>query len=255
MSLRSFLVLMLEALSITVCILSLLAVAQAEVRSSTNYQLESDSINFSGGLSTSTNYQLESTAGEVATGEATSTSYRLKAGYQQMQEVYLSLTTPDNVNLTPSLGGITGGIASGSTSVLVLTDSPSGYSLTLEAQASPAMQKGSDTIADYVPTASPLADLAFITTMTDVHFGFSPSGPDVVLRYRNDTSACGVGVLSTPESCWDGLSTTPILIAEGVANHPDGVSTTLDFRVGIGGGVVVPEGEYIATTTLTALPL
>ena len=49
-------------------------VGLAQVRSSTNYQLQSDSINIGGGLSSSTNFVQESTVGEVATGVGTSTN-------------------------------------------------------------------------------------------------------------------------------------------------------------------------------------
>ena len=252
---RSFFILCLESVYLTWVILSFLIVGEAQVRTSPSYQLESDSVNFGGGLSSSSNYTLESTAGEVATGDSDSTSYSLRAGYQQMQAVFISITTPADVELLPAIGGITGGTASGSTSVVVLTDSPSGYELTLAAASSPAMQKDSDVIYDYVATAAPNPDFIFTTAPSDVHFGFSPTGADVVDRYRHDGSDCNSGSTITAERCWDGASTTPLSIARGAANHPNGATTTLYFRVGLGGQVVVPEGEYIATTTLTALPL
>jgi len=202
----------IQSFILTVCILSVLSVTAAQVRTSSSYQLQSDSVNFAGGLSTSTSYSLESTAGEIATGISTSSSYSLKAGYQQMQEVTISMTAIDPVVMSPNLGGITGGVSNGTTSVSVTTDSPSGYSLTIVADSSPAMRKGADTISDYVST-------------------------------------------STPLTCWEGLSTSSITIAQGLTNHPGGATTTLHFRVGIGSAAVVTAGDYIATTTLTALPL
>jgi len=123
MTLRSFCSVILQAIILTSLCLGSLALTFAQVRTSSSYQLQSDSINFGGGLSTSTNYSLESTAGEIATGPADSTSYSLRAGYQQMQEVFLSLTGGQNVSLSPSIGGLTGGTSNGSTSVVVLTDS------------------------------------------------------------------------------------------------------------------------------------
>lgn len=252
---RSFIFLLFETVFFTILIIGFLSVAGAEVRSSTNYKLQSDSINFGGGFSTSTNYSLESTAGEIATGLATSSSYSLKGGYQQMQEVFISLTAVSEVQMVPNLGGITGGTANGSTSVSVVTDSPSGYQLTIQAENSPAMRKGSDTIADYLPIDNPNPDMSFTTDSNDVHFGFSPQGDDVVTRWRNDTSDCAVGTNSTALTCWDGLSTTEKVLAQGSVNHPDGATTTIYFRVGLGGGMVVPAGDYYATTTLTALPL
>lgn len=251
---RFFYSLTVQAVVMTGLVLSLIMVGQAQVRSSTNYEIESESINFAGGLSSSTNYSLESTAGEIATGPSDSSSYSLRAGYQQMREVFISISTPVSVELSPAIGGLTGGTATGSTSVVVLTDSPSGYQLTIKAASAPAMVKGGDSIADYVPAgASP--DYTFTTSATEAHFGFSPAGPDVVLRYQDFGGACGVSGASTPEQCWDGLSTTERLIAAGTPNQPLGATTTLYFQVGVGGSVGVPAGDYFATSTLTALPL
>lgn len=246
----------IESVVITLLIASSLVIASAQVRTSPSYQIQSDSINIGGGLSSSTNFVTESTVGEVATGGSDSATFRLRAGYQQMQEVYISISATNTILLSGTLGGITGGESNGSTTVTVLTDSPSGYQLLITAQSAPAMRKGADSIADYVAEAIPEADFLFSTAANEAHFGFSPHGDDVVDRFRNDTSDCGVGTESTLLRCWDGLSMSPLVVAEGTgANHPEGSTTTLQFKVGIGGGVVVPPGEYVATTTLTALPL
>lgn len=254
MGFRSFTTLTASSLVITGLLLSMLTIGMAEVRTSTNYQLESDSINFTGGLSTSSNYTLESTAGEIATGPSDSSTYRLRAGYQQMQEVFISMTAPSAVVMTPDLGGLTGGESNGTTSVSVLTDSPSGYELTIEAESAPAMRKGADTIADYVPAGAP--DFNFNTGATQAHFGFSPSGSDIVQRFRDSVGVCNSGSGDEYLKCWDGLATTPISIARGSGgNQPGGATTTIHFKVGIGGNTTVIAGDYYATTTLTALPL
>lgn len=253
--LRSLTVVFFQALFLTLLCVGVLGVGYAEVRSSASYQLQSDSVNFGGGLSESASYSLESTAGEVATGDGVSPTYQLRAGYQQMQEVFLSITDAANVTMSPSIGGLTGGVANGSTSVVVLTDSPAGYELTIAADNSPAMQGALDTIADYVPTANPLPDYAFTTGATNAYFGFSPEGVDIVTRYRNSGAVCGSGSADDASACWDGLSVVDTLIARGSANQPSGATTTIRFRVEVGGDAPVIAGTYIATTTLTAVPL
>lgn len=255
MSFRSFYTLFIETVLLTILCISVLSVSVAQVRTSPTYQLQSDSINFGGGLSTSTNYSLESTAGEVASGDSDSSSYRLRAGYQQMQEVFLSITDASDVTLLPAIGGLTGGTSNGSTSVVVLTDSPSGYELTISAESSPAMQNDSYSIADYVSTVDPAADFSFVTTASDAQFGFSPEGDDIVVAFKDNGGTCGVGGLDTILSCWQGLSTSEIVIAQGASNQPSGATTTLNFRVGVGSSAGVILGTYIATTTLTAIPL
>lgn len=240
---------------IIVLVFSLLSLSSAQVRTSTNYQLQSDSVNFAGGFSTSSNYELESTAGEISTGQSDSATYSLRAGYQQMHEAFISISGGADVSLSPSIGGLSGGTANGSTSVSVLTDSPSGYQLSIEASNAPAMQKGGDTIADYVAVASPNPDISFITGASDAHFGFSPEGADIVDRFRDNGSACSIDTGDTTLACWLGLSTTDIVIASGSSNQPTGATTTVNFRVGIGASAGVPAGTYIATTTLTAITL
>ena len=255
MGLRDTLVTAFAALFLTLILFLTLGLGGAAVMESSNYKIESDSINFGGGLSTSTSYTLESTAGELATGESGSANFNLKAGYQQMLTTYLSMSTPSSVTMAPPIPGVTGGTADGATTVTVTTDSAAGYQLTIQASESPALTKGSDSIADYVPVGDP--DFFFAIDPTDSHLGYSPSGVDVAQRFLDDgASLCNTGSTETDLACWDGLSTTPATIAlRTSANTPNGSTTTVNFRVGIGGSVVQTAGTYTATTTLTALPL
>lgn len=257
MSIRDTSVTALVALVLTLALLFIFANAPfgtAQVMQSTNYRIQSDSVNFGGGLSTSTNYNLESTVGEVGTGELSGNSFNIKSGYQQMVTTFLSMTAPQNVTMTPSIPGVSGGTANGSTTVTVTTDSAAGYQLTIEAASSPAMTKGADFIADYVPLGDP--DFAFDVGPTDAHFGYSPSGVDVVTRFKDDGASCNDNTQETPLACWDGLDTVaePISRSTG-ANTPNGATTTVYFRVGVGGLVTQTGGVYTATTTLTALSL
>jgi hypothetical protein len=232
----------------------LLPGALAQVMQSGSYQIQSDSMNFGGGRSSSTNYLSESTFGEVATGEGASASYKLKAGYQQMQEVYIALTGGVDVIMNPSIPGVTGGVSNGSTTVTGVTDSPSGYSLSIAVSGTPAMQGTAGSIADYVPSGAP--DFVFTTDPTDSHFGFSPEGSNIVARFKDNGSVCNAGALDGVGTCWDGLSTTPEVIASsGNPNHPLGATTSIRFRVGVGGSAAQAPGFYTATTTITALPL
>lgn len=240
----------------TLCVLLLLQVGFAQVRTSNSYQLQSDSINIGGGYTTSTNYTQESTVGEIATGRATSTSYTLLAGYQQMQEVFLSLSVSGGVDMDPDLPGLTGGESNGSTTVTVITDSPAGYRLTLESENAPAMRRagGGGTIADYDQGVE--NDYSFVYGAGDAYFGFTPEGVDIVQAFKDGGGVCNVDTQDTALACWSGPSTTPIVIAEGTgSNHPSGATTSVHFRVGVGSGAGVLSGVYIATSTVTALPL
>lgn len=241
---------------LTLLLLSVLSVSLAQVATSSNYTLQSDSINVGGGLSSSTNFTQESTVGEIATGLSSSTQYQLRAGYQQMQEVFISLTPPQNVVMTPELPGITGGTSNGSTTLAVVTDSPSGYQVTLESANSPAMQNGVYSIADYDEGAEP--DYSFTFSNTQALFGYNPVGVDVAEPFLTDgVGLCDVfGGSSIADNCWAGLDVTPKVVVQSMgSNHPAGATTTLFFRVGIGSSAGVIAGTYVATSTITALPL
>jgi len=241
----------------TVMLVLVTSVGFAQVMSSSNYQIESDSVNFGGGYSSSTNYQLESTAGEIATGNSSSTNYELGAGFQQMQDSYIALSAGGDVALSPSIPGVSGGFANGSTTVTVTTSSLAGYELTIEAENNPAMQSGANSIDDYVPAGAP-PDYDFTIGAADAYFGYSPEGVDVVQRFLDDGgSNCNeLAGSDTADKCWDGLSTSPATIASGSgSNHPTGTVTDVKFRVGIGGSVIQAVGTYVATTTITAISL
>lgn len=227
----------------------------AQVRTSTSYQLQSDSINIGGGLSSSTNYIQESTVGEIATGQSTSSNFSLQAGYQQMQEVYLSLAGGGDVVMDGTLPGITGGTSNGSTTFTVITDSPAGYQLTIQSENDPAMQRADGaSIADYTPAGS--ADFTFSVGAAAAEFGFTPEGVDIASVFQDNGVTCGIGGGDTALACWSGLDTSPIEIARGTgSNHPDGATTSIRFRVGITSGAAIENGVYTATTTVTALPL
>jgi len=238
----------------TPVLLCCISITSAQGMQSTSYKIESDSINFGGGLSSSTNYTLESSAGEVATGESGSANFNLKAGYQQMVSSVLSMSIPSAVTMAPSIPGITGGTSNGSTTVTVTTDNFAGYELSIASTQSPALVSGAHSIADYTPVGNP--DFSFITTETDSHFGYSPSGADVVTRFKDNGVSCNTGALETNLACWDGLSTVEESVARRTsANTPNGSTTTINFRVEVGGSVSQSEGTYTATTTLTALTL
>ncbi len=242
------------ALILCFVIMFTMSFGQAAVMSSTNFQLESDSINTGGGLGTSTSYTQESTIGEVATGLGSSTNFILKAGYQQRFDSFISLSAIGDVTLSPNLG-LTGGYSSGSVAFVVTTDAPAGYRGTIEAANDPAMQSPLANILNYVP-AGAVPDYTFAVGSNEARFGFSPEGDDIVLRYRDNGASCGVGSGDTADTCYDMVSTTPEeVIRSTSANHPLGATTTLRFRVGVGGLSGITAGSYVATTTVTVIAL
>lgn len=230
----------------------------AQVRGSDNYQILFDTLDSGGGLGTSSSYGLESSVGEQATGDSTSTSYAVSAGYQQAETNLggssISISAPSNVTLA-SISGLTGGTSKGTAAWTVTTDSPGGYTLTIEATSTPAFRAPSGaSFGDYVPTTS-APDFNFAVNAASSTFGFSPEGSHIVARFKDDgSSTCNTGSSDTSDRCYDGLSTTPTNIASSnSANNPGGTVTTVRFAAGIGSSKIQDSGAYNATVIVTAI--
>lgn len=227
----------------------------AETMSSTNYKLESDSINFGGGRSSSGSYIIEDTLGEIATGISSSTNYTMKAGYQQYQVSSISVTPASDVVMSPSIGGLTGGVANGQTSFTVTTDNPAGYMATISVNNSPALISSTDSFADYAP-AGAVPDFAFTSDPDSSSFAFTPESGDLADQYKDSGAVCGVGGNDTADACWDGLSVVAkTILNRNSPNQPVGTVSTVKFRAVSGSNHVQEDGVYTATTTITVLSL
>ena len=223
------------------------------VMSSTNYKIESDSINVGGGLASSTNYIIEDTTGEIATGISSSTDYIMSAGYQQMQSTYIAVSLGSAITMS-SMGGITNATSTGNTSLTVVTDSPSGYALYIKATSTPALASGANSFDDYTESSDP--DYTFSIASNVSEFGYTVEGNDIPSTFKDDGSSCNTGALNTPDACWVGFVTSDSSIAQKTsANHPDGTLTTLKVQAVNGSAHVQVEGEYIATLVITAISL
>jgi hypothetical protein len=232
-----------------------LPLAFAYVSSSTNYRIQLDSINMGGGLSTSTSYRVEDTLGESGVGTSSSATYQIKAGYQQMREVYIAITAPADITLTPSILSVGGGTGNGSAVWTVTTDNEAGYTMNIRASTSPALVSGANTFANYVPAAAD-PDFTFTTPAAASRFGFTPEGTDIVQKFKDNGTTCNTGALDTASACWFPLlTTTETVVTRTSSNHPSGTQTTVRFRAVSGASNVQPIGSYGATSTLTVLAL
>lgn len=227
----------------------------SQVMTSGSYKIQSDSVNFGGNRATSASYVGEDTGGELATGISSSTNYVVGAGYQQMQNTYLSMTAASSVTLSPNIGGVSGGTSDGNTSFTVTTDNPAGYTVSIKASSSPALNFALDSFNDYSATvASP--DFAFSIPSTASAFAFTAEGTDIASGFKDNGASCGVGSSDTVDKCWAGLSTSnQTIVSRTSANNPSGTLTTLKFRAQSGSSHIQQAGTYTSTTTITAVSL
>ncbi len=170
------------------------------------------------------------------------------------------LTAPSNVTLSPSLSGLTGGTANGATQMVVSTNNPTGYNMTLTASSSAGMlgEANGGTIPAYVPATAGVPDFTFTTPANTARFGYTVEASttaDLDQSFLDNGSACNTGAADAVDSCWLNASTT----AETIVNRSSqtlssGSTTTIKFRVQIQTlpSPTIPADTYTATTTVTA---
>ncbi|MBI2482365.1 MAG: hypothetical protein HYV76_02275 [Candidatus Vogelbacteria bacterium] len=245
---------MIRYLLAIICLFSLTSsMALAYVAASSNYRLQSDSINFAGVRSNSANFVMEDTVGELGTGTSTSASYNLHAGYQAMQGGTLSITAPADVTLSGTITDTDGGQANGSATWTVSTDNAAGYTLAIKAGASPAFTSSGNNFANYGPTGVD-PDFTWTVAATAKEFGFTPEGTDIVAAFKDNGTSCNAGSSDTASSCWTALTTTDQTISRKTS-ATSGTDTLVRFRAEAGASATPATGVYSAAITVTATAL
>ncbi len=226
----------------------------ADFMQSSTYKIQSDSLNLGGADGASPAYKLNDTLGELGTGDSNSSTYYMHAGYWQMGESYIAISTPSDLVMT-SMAGLSGGSSEGTMAWTVTTDNTAGYNMTIASSTTPALKSATDSLSDYVPAgANP--DYNFINLANNSTFGFSPEGTEAIALYKDNGATCNTGALETTGKCWDGLSTTPKVIAGSTtSNMPAGGNVTVRFRAETGANHIQTSGAYNVTIVATATTL
>lgn len=173
------------------------------------------------------------------------------------------LTAPNNINMA-SIAGITGGVATGTTQVVVQTNDVDGFTMTIEASSTPAMQgeTAGGTIPDYTPATVNVPDYSHSVAANAAEFGYTISASttgDLAQKFLDDgASTCNTGSNDTggEDSCWYNLSTTATsTMNRSTETTASGATSTLFFvtYVNSNPSPALPQDTYTATATLTAL--
>ncbi len=184
-------------------------------------------------------------------------------------EISFNASTTD-VSMTPSIPGVTGGTAYGSTTVRVTTNSTGGYNMTIQFSSSTAMNSVTSPqqyyISNYSPTAPGVPDFAFAIggSGTSGEFGYSVTASttsDIDPTFLDDGGTCGTGGADAVGGCWYNASTTGAgsTIAERIINRTSpteasGSTSTVLFQVRVPSSPspALLTDTYVATATLTA---
>lgn len=176
-------------------------------------------------------------------------------------EISFKVNMP-NVTMNGSIGGLTGGYATGTGSAVVETNDPDGYNMSISFANATSMQGNttSGVIDDYTPTTPGTPDYEWQDNPANgrAQFGFTvtaSTSADVADNFKDNGSACGSGS-SSANKCWMNGSTTDFTIVNRTSGSADsGATTTIKFKVAIPSNPspAIPADIYVATATLTAL--
>jgi len=171
----------------------------------------------------------------------------------------------DDITMSPSIPGQTGGFSSGTTSVRVLTNDTAGFTMTMHFSDDVAMQGDTTTgeIPNYIPDAVGTADFGWQAPPANTaEFGYTVGASttdDLALRFKNDgSSTCGTDGTNTNFSCFfNPTSSVPnatTLINRDSETPSSGATSSIAFRVQVQNNPspAIPEDLYTATATLTA---
>jgi hypothetical protein len=172
------------------------------------------------------------------------------------------VTLANDIVLAPSIAGLTGGFANGTTTVAVNTNNPAGYSMSIAFATITAMQAevGTSTIPNYVPVGAN-GDYDFTMAAGDAGFGYTVfsntnTADTNSIFLNNGSNTCDSGTTGTLGKCWYNIadaSGATNIINRTSPTPGTGATTTLAFQVGVGANPdpALPTGFYTATTTLT----
>lgn len=170
-----------------------------------------------------------------------------------------------NVTATGTINGITGGTSNGTTTAVVRTNNPAGYTMTI-AYASNGSDNAmigdttaSQSIHDYVASSSE-PTYTFHTASTSPVFAYTVSAAntsDLDQSFKDDGAGlCNSGSNDTAGyTCWMEPTTSSFQVVNRTSDAPSGATTTLNFRVYVPNNPSpsLPADTYTATATLTAL--
>lgn len=185
---------------------------------------------------------------------------------QEITDEISFLITADDVSMSPSIAGLTGGTANGSTSFVIISNSASGHTVDLAFSSTTAMNGNTTSgyINNYTPASAGVPDYTFGIggAGTPGEFAYSvtasetPTTAGIDASFLNNGAACNTGSTSSAGNCWLNPSTTAerIITRSSVTGYGT-ATTTLSFRVSLPSNPnpVIPGDTYTATATLTAL--
>lgn len=174
----------------------------------------------------------------------------------------VSLSDCGNIDMDPQIGGIVGGVGTGTTTCNVATSNSTGYNLSLSASSTPperTLRTSSYYFNDYDYQASDATSSPNFTWSIpgdSSEFGYTVEGSQTIIqaKFKDTGTICNAGTLQTAYRCWHNASSTNETIGYYNAPVATATTTTIGFRAEVSttGVFVQQAGNYTATIGITA---
>ena len=167
----------------------------------------------------------------------------------------ISLSNCGNINMSPAIAGLTGGVGTGTTTCAVTTSDTAGYTMSLSASTSPALKASTYTFADYTVAAGNVPDYTWSIGASASEFGYTVEGSQTIVqaKFLDNGSACNTGTGQNAYKCWLNASTTNATIGYYANEITTSTTTTIGFKAEVTSGRNQEEGSYTATIGITAV--
>lgn len=167
----------------------------------------------------------------------------------------ISITSPADTSMSQNLG-VSANVATASTTWNVKTNNVLGYTLSVNASTSPAMQSASSTIPDYTPAVADTPELWSVSSGT-YEFGYSAFGSRISTGAWGTDSDCNgatINDFSTTLKYQNFATTTRQIATHSATTTTSGDDATVCYAVQQNGSYI-PSGTYTARVTATAVTL
>lgn len=172
----------------------------------------------------------------------------------------LTISSPSDVTLSPTIAGMTGGKGTGSATWTVTTNNLAGFAMSIKASTDPALKSAQgNSFADYTQ-AGTVPDFTWDVAAADSEFGYTVEPhtvEDTVQAFKDDGSVCGgTGTANAADKCWKGLTTSDFTVISRSHETPQaGEAETVKFEAESGSSHYQVQGSYSAVVTVTAVTL
>ena len=165
----------------------------------------------------------------------------------------ITISDGADVTMAPNIG-IASDSSIGSSSWIVRTNDPDGYTLAVKASTAPALASAGSNFADYTEASTGVPE-AWSVGAGAKEFGYSAYGTDTSTGTWGTAASCGSGGLPAGAQKYVGFQTTDKTIAtRATTTSTSGVTTTICFAAQQN-AIYAQAGVYTATITATATVL